>query len=155
MRSFMLSTAFPVAHGSTQMGQFSHFSLLFVLIRFYFIIPDRPWWPSGQEYCDQASWASTCPPPGQRIYDQDPKAQGERFPNLFTCCLLIINFLLRDILTIPHLLLCRVWARTWVSASSSTILCCWSWPNKMWYLTTQCETSTQHQNLLIQGIIWP
>lgn len=28
----------------------------------------------------------------------------------------------------------------WASASSSTILCCWSWPNRMWCLTIPCET---------------
>lgn len=35
----------------------------------------------------------------------------------------------------------RVWARMWASASSSTILCCWSWPNRTWCLTTPCETA--------------
>lgn len=41
-----------------------------------------------------------------------------------------------------YLLFRRVWARMWVSASSSTTLCCWSSPNRTWCLTTQCETAT-------------
>lgn len=49
----------------------------------------------------------------------------------------IFPFCMTDIL-----MFCRVWARMWVSASSSTILCCWSWPNRTWYSTTQCETET-------------
>lgn len=57
----------------------------------------------------------------------------------------------------------RVWARTWASASSSTILCCWSWPNRTWCSTTQCETpkmdhkpwspsAADHPEVL--GIMW-
>lgn len=40
-------------------------------------------------------------------------------------------------------LLCRVWARTSVSASSLTIPCCWSWPNRTSCWTTPCETITE------------
>lgn len=55
------------------------------------------------------------------------------------------------------LLLHRVWARMWASASSSTILCCWSSPNKTWCLTTPCERSRLrhiHQNSQLQPKIW-
>lgn len=37
----------------------------------------------------------------------------------------------------------RVWARTSVSASSSTIPCCWSWPSRTWCSTTPCEAADQ------------
>lgn len=57
---------------------------------------------------------------------------------LITCFLINFLFCFTDI---RFLLFCRVWARMWVSASSSTILCCWSWPNRTWCLITQCETA--------------
>lgn len=52
-------------------------------------------------------------------------------------------------LTSPCLLFCRVWARMWVSASSLTILCCWSWPNRTWCLTTRCETADKRRQILL------
>lgn len=45
-------------------------------------LADRPWWPSGQECCDPASGATARPPPGPRVHDQNPKAQGELAPSI-------------------------------------------------------------------------
>lgn len=41
----------------------------------------------------------------------------------------------------PFFFVLRVWARTSVSASSSTIPCCWSWPSRTWCSTTRCEAA--------------
>lgn len=43
----------------------------------------------------------------------------------------------------PFFFVLRVWARTSVSASSSTIPCCWSWPSRTWCSTTRCEAAAR------------
>lgn len=61
-------------------------------------LSDRPWRPSGQEYRDQAPGATARPSPGQRIHDQDPKAQGEPFVYLFVTSFLVnFSFCMTDI----------------------------------------------------------